>query len=155
MNENEIKMERYAEVVFDLTANCYDKLMKKYEDSRWVLETIKSWAHEFEDWWDAQPEDSVDYIEAVDAFAERHLRAELGWKKYVVRCNRVERYEATFLVEAEDTAEARKIVEDAVEGDDGYYVEKMTECINVDKQYFEVMSVWDGKTECDFDLTKE
>ena len=155
MNVNEIKMERYAEVVFDLTANCFGKLMEKHEDSRYVLEIIKSWAHEFEDWWNDQPEYSHDYIEAIDKFAEEHLLGELGGKKYIVQCTRVERYGATFLVEAADTADAKRIVENAVEGYDGYYVEKMTECINVDKQYYTVMSVWDGKTECDFDLTNK
>ena len=155
MNENEIKMERYAEVVFDLTANCFGKLMEKHEDSRYVLEIIKKWAHEFEDWWNAQPQYAHDYIEAIDKFAEDHLRGELNGKKYIVRCDRVERYAATFLVEAADPAAAKKIVEDAVEGDDAYYVDQMTECINVDQQYYTVMSVWDGKTECDFDLTNK
>lgn len=74
------RLLRIQETIVDLTANCYSKLIVKYEDSRVVVETIKAWADEFEDWWEGMSDDDrdrIDYLEAIDDFSERHLRAEL------------------------------------------------------------------------------
>ena len=74
------RLLRIQETIIDITVNVYWPLLKKYEDSRSVVETIKAWADEFEDWWDSLSEDeqySKDYLTSIDDFSERHLRAEL------------------------------------------------------------------------------
>lgn len=75
------KQALLIEAIQDVTVNCYDKLINKYEDSRLVLETCRAWAAEFEDWWWSLSEDEQDerdYLLSIDDFCERHLRAELN-----------------------------------------------------------------------------
>lgn len=81
MDINYNRLLRIQETIIDITVNCYTPLVIKYIDSRLVVEIIKAWADEFEDWWDSLSEDeqySKDYLMSIDDFSERHLRAELA-----------------------------------------------------------------------------
>lgn len=72
--------ELLVEANQDLTVNCYEPLIKKYEDSRLVFSVIRSWADEFEIWWWSltdDEQDEKDYLLSVDEFSEKKLR-EIG-----------------------------------------------------------------------------
>ena len=146
------KQALLIEAIQDVTVNCYDRLIKEYEDSRLVLETCRAWASEFEDWWntlDVIEQETRDYLMSIDAFCERHLRAELTPDEpdeYVVRVIRTEKYETSVRVTATSKYEAEEKVKHALEEENAfsYIIDDMTENINVESQDYEASPLMPG-----------
>lgn len=146
------KQALLIEAIQYVTVNCYDKLIKKFEDSRNVLETCRAWAQEFEDWWntlDDEEQERRDYLISIDAFCDRHLRAELTPDEpdeYIVRVTRIEKYEAAVRVTATSQYEAEQKVQHALEEEEyySYVIEDMTECINVESQDYTARPMMPG-----------
>lgn len=68
-----------TETVVDITANCYRRLYRKYQDSRLVVRIISAWAAEFDAWWWSLPpeeREEKDYILCVDGFCDDKLAGE-------------------------------------------------------------------------------
>lgn len=73
----------YVEAVQDITINVYQELYDKMEepDSRALLQDIRIWAQEFEDWWWSLKEsdrDRIGYQEAIDSFSDALLTPNKG-----------------------------------------------------------------------------
>lgn len=116
MDNNEIKKFRFGEVVFDITSQCYTKLMEYWEDdSRQVWAVISEWAEEFENWWNTLSEDEQDrrdYMLSVEEFAEKKLR-EQTLKEYHVNLEKV--LSRWFTVKAENEDEAIELAAEQAE----------------------------------------
>lgn len=75
--------ECFVEAVQDITINVYQELYNKMEepDSRALLQDIRIWAHEFENWWWSLKEsdrDRIGYFEAIDSFCQALLTPNNG-----------------------------------------------------------------------------
>lgn len=60
-----------VEAAQDITINCYEELYEYMPNHTAALEQIRSWAKEFEEWWqsmDEEEQDKADYLESIDEF---------------------------------------------------------------------------------------
>ena len=129
------------------------------QDSREVLETIRRWGWEFENWWLGHTDewiDNYDYIEEVEKFADRKCKEylkEIGvdpeareQKDYIVHITRIEKYEGTVSVKATSKEEAEEKVKDAWgDGKHDEIYEDMTENIDCDSQTYDAHEAQPGE----------
>lgn len=69
----------YIECVQDITIQCYQKMYADMDepDHAQLLQDIRIWAQEFEDWWWNLPEshrDDIGYWDAIDKYCDRLLK---------------------------------------------------------------------------------
>ena len=64
-----------VEAAQDITINCYEELYGYENNHTAVLEQIRRWAKEFEEWWQSMDEEErEDYWESIDEFCCKKMR---------------------------------------------------------------------------------
>lgn len=152
-------MEETIDVMLDIANYAEERFATDVRDRDVERELNKEWAREFSKWYYCELSDDEriekDYYESLCEFVERKLTEykEPKPKDYIVRINRVEKYEADVLVSATSEEEAEKKVEEAWgDGKHDWLYEKMTENVNCDSQTYKARQAYSTEEHYDFSI---